>query len=112
MNLLAMRLCKLLFTILHSQKGTRTPSCASCAFYQPSTSDGEFESISGQCTKFQIHDYAESFRLNESRCGAEGRFFQEERNLPLKVIQHKIVTTMPYGIGILIVLFLRTLAPF
>jgi hypothetical protein len=87
-------------------KNAHIPGCRNCIYYKPSTSDSEFASTLSRCEKFgeknivtnEIkYSFADSCRSDESKCGLEGRYFEEEPNIDLKVAIHFLKYNMPSG---------------
>lgn len=86
-------------------KNINIPSCRNCKYFQPSIYDTEFASSLNKCNKFGSkniitdeirNDYADSCRSDESKCGDKGAYFEEEPNINLKILKHKIISTSPY----------------
>ena len=89
-------------------KNIHFPSCKNCVFYKPH-SGSEFTSTLSKCEKFGekniitdeiIYDYADSCRRDESKCGKEGNYFEEEKNIEGKIFRHKIIVKLPYSLSI------------
>jgi hypothetical protein len=87
-------------------KNAHIPGCRNCKYYKPYTSDSEFASTLSRCEKFgeknivtnEIkYSFADSCRSDESKCGLEGKYFEEEPNLSLKVAIHYLKYYMPTG---------------
>ena len=81
------------------------PSCKNCKYYQPKYYDNDFTSSLNHCFKFGTKDiitdeirysYADTARNDEKKCGLEGKYFEKENNLTLKIIKHKIISSTPY----------------
>ena len=75
------------------------PSCKNCIYYIPIT----FNNLD-KCNKFGTKDiindkisyeYANSCRYNESKCGIQGKYFQQQKYVKLKILKHKIINIMP-----------------
>jgi len=87
-------------------KNINIPSCRNCKYFQPSSIyDTNFASNLNKCNKFGskniitdeiLHDYADSCRNDENKCGEKGAYFEEEPNINLKILKHKIISTSPY----------------
>jgi hypothetical protein len=84
-------------------KNAHIPACRNCINYKPSTI-GFTDSLS-RCEKFGVknivtneirYDFAESCRTDESKCGLQGKYFEEEPNIDLKVAKHYIREKIPY----------------
>jgi hypothetical protein len=88
-------------------KNINLPCCKNCVHYEPCFVDRRFISSLGKCTYFGEkdiitdtinYDYVSSCRNNENKCGENGKYFIEEKNIKLKILYHNIITTMPYFI--------------
>ena len=86
-------------------KNINIPSCRNCKYFQPSIYDTEFASSLNKCNKFGSkniitdeirNDYADSCRTDEKKCGEKGIYFEEEQNINMKILKHKIISTSPY----------------
>ena len=89
-------------------KNIHFPSCKNCVFYKPN-SGSEFTSSLSKCEMFGeknvvtdeiVHDYADSCRRDESKCGKEGNYFEEETNVKGKKFRHQIIVKLPYSLPI------------
>jgi hypothetical protein len=87
------------------------PSCKNCVFYKPPSDTFSFTSTLSKCEKFGekniltdeiIYDYADSCRSDEAKCGKEGNYFEEEKNIEGKIFRHKIIVNLPYSLPILL----------
>ena len=97
------------------------PSCKNCIFYKPDNFNSDFTSTYNKCEKFGKKDiitdkitynYADSCRTNENMCGNEGKYFEEEKNIKLKIAKHKIITNLPFSLPIILMainLFIKVL---
>jgi len=74
------------------------PSCRNCIHYIPPTYTN-FESTLSKCGKYGnkniitdeiTYDFAYSCRNDEKKCGIEGKDFEEEENIQLKIINHSL----------------------
>lgn len=79
------------------------PSCKNCIHFAPYYTS-PFGSSLSSCQKFgtkniisdEIHyEFADSCRKDDSKCGKEGNYFEQEPNLQLKMMKHYIVEKMP-----------------
>ena len=95
-------------------KNINTPSCKNCIYYQPCVTSDDFTSSLNKCKKFGSkdiitdeikYDFADFCRKDENKCGIEGKYFIEEKNLNLKILKHKLVSSLP---GICIVTLLTS----
>ena len=104
-------------------KNIHLPSCKNCKFYKPSYFNGDFASYSNKCVKFGekniftdeiTYDYASISRNNENKCGEEGKYFEPERNIDLKIFKHKMITSLPNTLALFLLalsLFAGTIKP-
>jgi hypothetical protein len=90
-------------------KNFHFPSCKNCVFYKPDPNTVNFISTLSKCEKFGeknivsdeiTYDYADICRRDESKCGKEGVFFEEEKNVEIKVFKHKLIVNLPYSLPI------------
>jgi hypothetical protein len=74
------------------------PACRNCIHYIPPTYTN-FESTLSKCGKYGnkniitdeiTYDFASSCRNDEKKCGIEGKDFEEEENIQLKIINHSL----------------------
>jgi len=95
-------------------KNIDIPSCRNCIHYKPA-SYNDFSSRLNRCEKFGskdiitdkiTYDFVDSCRDDESRCGKTGKYFEEEKNIDLKIIKHKIASNYFQGIMLAIVVSL------
>jgi hypothetical protein len=99
------------------------PSCKNCKFYKPDYSRNDFTSYLSTCEKFGekniftdeiTYGYASASRNNENKCGEEGKYFETERNIGLKIFKHRIVTNLPNTLALILLaffLFVGTVKP-
>jgi len=97
-------------SLVHSEKiikNMNLPACRNCIHYQPDPYYNDFESLLNKCNKFGdknivtdkiTYDFADHCRNDESKCGKEGKYFQEEPNINMKVLKYYLLKNMPYGI--------------
>jgi hypothetical protein len=116
----------LLFSLVNCEpivKNINIPSCKNCIYYKPSNYNNDFTSSLNRCKKFgekdivtaEIkYDFADMCRKNEEKCGNQGKYFEEEKNIDLKILKHAIISNLPIGISLsliflpLILLFLES----
>lgn len=74
------------------------PSCRNCIHYIPPIYS-EFDSTFGKCGKYGnkniitneiTYDFATSCRNDENKCGFQGKDFEEEENIEMKIIKHNL----------------------
>jgi hypothetical protein len=80
-------------------KNINVPSCKNCIHYKLSSFDNDFNSRFNKCYKFGekniitdeiIYDYVDSCRKDESKCGYEGKYFEEDKYIDIKILKYKI----------------------
>ena len=105
-----MKILKLLFLFTSVNcnkiiKNENIQSCRNCVHFKPSLKvlDDDFSSF-GKCDKFGSKDiisgkitdyYADYCRNNEDKCGHDGKYWEIEKNLDLKILKHKIYSNWP-----------------
>lgn len=94
------------------------PSCMNCVHFQPYIHNSDFASSSSKCTVFGnkdiitdtiSYDYANSCRNDESKCGKEGKYFEQEPNLQAKILKHKFISNFAnnlFTLSVIISIFL------
>lgn len=84
-------------------KNLHIPSCKNCIHYKPKFNI-YFTSFDNQCTKFGTKDiisdkiiyYSPDICRNDNlKCGEEGKYFEKEPNLNLKMFKHFCVYSIP-----------------
>ena len=102
-----MKLIYLLFYIANSEKiikNINIPSCKNCIHFKPSIYTNEFTSSLANCNKFGdkniitdkiSYDYADMCRKDESKCGHNAKYFEEEKNINLKLFNYIILGNIP-----------------
>ena len=97
-----------LLTTSNSEKMIKNillPSCKNCIHYQPSIINLDYTASYNTCGKFGrkniitdkiIYDYAESCRKDKDQCGEEGKYFEKDENLVLKMAVHRVASLSPY----------------
>ena len=95
-----MKLSYLLLSAVNSGKiikNINIPVCRNCIYYKPYVYGDEFSSMYSRCEKFgekniitdEIkYDYVDDCRKNESKCGFEGKYFEEEKDIDFKRLNH------------------------
>jgi hypothetical protein len=85
-------------------KNINVPSCKNCIHYKPSYLNTDFTSPLNKCTMFGdkniINDqitfnYADSCRNDENKCGYNGKYFEENNFLIIKIITHQLISNLP-----------------
>jgi len=102
-------------------KNINIPSCKNCIYYKPNILYNDFTSTYNKCEKFGEKDiitdeitykFANFCRDDESMCGKEGKYFEEEKNIKFKIAKYKIISNLPYSLPILLLainLFIKVL---
>jgi hypothetical protein len=102
-------------------KNIEFPSCKNCIYYKPNIVNNDFTSIFNKCEKFGEkniitgkieYNFVDLCRNDETKCGKEGKYFEEEKNIKLKVFRYKIISNLPLSLPILIIainLFIKIL---
>jgi len=110
-----MKVSGLLLAILHSDKiitNIDLPACRNCIYYKPSIIS-DYTSPFSKCEKFGEKDiisdkitykYADACRIDENRCGHEGKYFKEEPNIIAKIVLHKLISTTPFTFPVFLVI--------
>lgn len=110
-----MRIIYLLLSLVNCEKIIRNvnfPACKNCIYYKPSEYN-TFVSGLNKCEKFGdknintdeiLYDYAESCRKDETKCGMEGKYFEKEKNMNMKILKHKMTRATPYIFLVLLIL--------
>ena len=105
----------LLLSMVHSNKiikNANYPSCKNCIYYKPSIYNNDFVSTFNKCQKFGeknivtdeiSYTFADSCRNDDSKCGKEGKYFEEEKNINMKILYYGIISNTPYILYISIV---------
>jgi hypothetical protein len=96
-----------LLTLVSSEqiiKNINIPSCRNCVHYKPSYYTTDFTASFNKCDKFGdkniitnkiSYNYADMCRTNENKCGNEGKYFEEDKNVELKIFIHQIISRIP-----------------
>ena len=111
-----MKVSGILMALLNSDKIIKNmdlPACRNCIYYKPSMTSFDFASPFSKCEKFGEKDiisdkitykYADSCRNDEQMCGKEGKYFKKSPYTTGNFIIHKLITTTPISIFILLIL--------
>jgi len=90
-------------------KNSDLPSCRNCIHFKPSFFTPEFDSSISKCANFGrkdvitdkvSYDYADLCRDDEKKCGLQGKYFEEDPNIVLKVLTHSLLSNSPYILAI------------
>ena len=102
-----MKILYLLFSIINSEKiikNINIPSCRNCIHYKPSYYTTDFTASYNKCDKFGdkniitnkiSYNYADMCRKDEKMCGYEGKYFELEKNIELKILTHQTISRIP-----------------
>ena len=100
-------------------KNINVPSCRNCIYYKPSYYN-DFSSTINKCEYFgtkDIHtniinyDYADLCRADENKCGLDGKYFIEEKNIESKIFLHNIKKQSPLVLLFLIIILSYSFEP-
>lgn len=94
-----------LFCGIHAAiiKNANLPSCRNCVHYTP-PNYSEYSSDLSRCKYFGTkciqtdeinYDFASHCRRDEEKCGLEGKYFEEEKNVELKIFTHSFTKNLP-----------------
>jgi hypothetical protein len=109
-----MKFIYLLIYLVSCEKNIRNinvPACKNCIHYKPNMYN-EFTSDKSTCGNFGYkdiitgeikYDFAHFCRNDEDKCGKEGKFFSEEKNINIKLIKHTIIKKSPYALKLLLI---------
>ena len=75
--------------------------CMKCIHFKPARYNIDFASSSGTCKKFSKKnvEYADICRMNELKCGKEGKHFEKEPHLYTKMIKHHLLCVAPFWLS-------------
>lgn len=102
-----MKILYLLFAIINSEKiikNINIPSCRNCIHYKPSYYTTDYTASYNRCDKFGdkdiitnkiSYDFADMSRKDEKKCGYDGKYFEVEQNIELKIFTHQIISRIP-----------------
>ena len=85
-------------------KNNHLPACKNCIYYKPSYLNN-FSSTYSKCEKFGekniitneiTYNYADSCRRDESKCGEVGTYFENDKNVKLKIFRHYFINNIQY----------------
>lgn len=101
------------------------PSCKNCIHYKAVPYNFDFTSTYNRCEKFGEkdimtdkikYDFANLCRGDETQCGKEGKYFEEEENLDLKIFMHKFTYLftfiLPLSSLVILYFFILALPPY
>jgi hypothetical protein len=91
-------------------KNDNYPVCKNCIYFQPNIYNNDFDT--SKCLKFGSkdiitskikYDYVSICRQYDDKCGQEGKYFQEEKNISIKLFKNNIISNLPIKIISLII---------
>jgi hypothetical protein len=102
-------------------RNINVPSCKKCIHFIPAPYNFDFTTNYNRCAKFGEkdiitdkinYDFAELCRPDETKCGKEGKYFEEEENLDMKIFMHKFnyLFTFALPLSSLVILYFFILA--
>jgi hypothetical protein len=104
-----MRLISLCFLLVLSNsekiiQNLNFPACKNCIHYRPPIYTNDFTSSLSECGYFgkknvvsdEIkYEYADLCRYDETKCGIEGKYFEDEENIQFKIWKHGLFMNSP-----------------
>lgn len=85
-------------------KNMNLPGCINCKYFKPKLF-GEYTSTFNKCEYFGKKDlisnkisyeYADICRIDEEKCGKEGKYFEKDNLFEIKFILFKLINYSPY----------------
>jgi hypothetical protein len=72
--------------------------CKNCIHFRPTRYSIDFASSAATCNKFNkpYPAYADICRIDPSKCGREGKYFEEEPRLHRKILAHNLLYAAPF----------------
>ena len=72
--------------------------CMNCIHFKPPRYNIDFASSTGICKKFskKYEEFAGICRIDELKCGKEGKHFEKEPHLYTKMIKHQLIYIAPF----------------
>jgi len=72
--------------------------CMNCIHFKPPRYNIDFASSTGTCKKFskKYDEIAGICRMDELKCGKEGKHFEKEPHLYTKMIKHQLIYVAPF----------------
>ena len=86
-------------------KNINVPACKNCIYYKPQMLDTNFTSSLNICEKFGTkniitdkitYEYADLCRREDDKCGEEGKYFNKDPYIKLKIMNHWAISRMPF----------------
>ena len=91
---------KLLFALANFEKIIKNVNIPSCGHFKPYYSS-DFTSSLSKCgtkditDKISYNEYADITGSDQTKCGKKGKYFEQEKNIELKIFIHQIVSGLP-----------------
>jgi hypothetical protein len=91
--------------LAHSEKIIKNINihpCRNCIFFKPY--DNDFTSSLSRCEKFGdknivsgeiTYEYADVCRKNEDKCGTDGKYFEEDKQIEEKIFKNNVMRQIP-----------------
>ena len=101
-------------------KNIDLPSCRNCKHFKPQYYN-DYTSTLNRCEYFgkkdiisdeTIYEFVDSCRQDENKCGIEGKYFEEEENVGLKILSHDLKQKSPYILAVLLTIFSSIMSAF
>jgi hypothetical protein len=72
--------------------------CKNCIHFKPPRYNIDFASSTGTCKKFskKYEEFADTCRIDPSKCGKDGKYFEKEPHLYTKMIKHHLLYVAPF----------------
>jgi hypothetical protein len=96
-------------------KNINMPSCRNCIHYKPKFFY-DYSSSFNKCNYFGIkdietgiitYDYTSSFRSDENKCGINGTYFEQDKNIKFKIFLHNFIRYSPFSIYLIIIFYVN-----
>jgi len=98
-------------------KNININSCRNCIYHKPHSFSGDYTSSLSNCEKFGSkdiitdkisYDYADICRKDETKCGEQGKYFEKEPNIELKILKYTIIRYIPSVtlVALLVILYI------
>jgi hypothetical protein len=98
-----MRIFYFLFYFVNCNKiisnNINVPSCRNCVYFKPDNYNNDFTAGLSKCKLFVDKDiitdkitykYTDTCRYDENKCGYSGKYFEEEKNINIKILLHSM----------------------
>jgi len=81
-------------------RNVNIPSCKNCIHFRPNILDNDYSSFSSRCQKFGErdlitnkvnYDFANYCRIDENKCGENGKYYEKDSHTKLKMLKHKLI---------------------